>query len=53
MPSERTAPCWPGGDSFHGAVGPTDQDPLPWEEANVLLENARYVDAGVYHGRRH
>ena len=34
------------GDSFHGAVGPTDQDPLPWEEANVLLENARYVDAG-------
>ena len=34
------------GDSFHGAVGPADQDPLPWEEANVLLENARYVDAG-------
>ena len=34
------------GDSFHGAVGPADQDPLPWEEANVLLEDARYVDAG-------
>lgn len=34
------------GDSFHGAVGPTDQDPLPWEEANILLENARYVAAG-------
>ena len=34
------------GNSFHGAVGPADQDPLPWEEANVLLEDARYVDAG-------
>ena len=34
------------GDSFHGAVGPADQDPLPWKEANVLLEDARYVDAG-------
>lgn len=34
------------GDSFHGEVGPTDQDPLPREEANLLLENARYVAAG-------
>lgn len=34
------------GDSFHGAVGPTDQDPLYWEDANILLENARYVAAG-------
>ena len=42
--ADGTLLAW--GDSFHGAVGPTDQDPLPWEEANVLLENARYVDAG-------
>ena len=34
------------GDSFHGAVGPTDQDPLYWEDANILMENARYVAAG-------
>lgn len=34
------------GDSFHGEVGPTDQDPLPREEANLLMENARYVAAG-------
>ena len=34
------------GDSFHGAVGPADQDPLYWEDANILLENARYVTAG-------
>lgn len=34
------------GDSFHGAVGPADQDPLYWEDANILLENARYVAAG-------
>lgn len=34
------------GDSFHGAVGPTDQDPLPWEEANILLDNARCVTGG-------
>lgn len=34
------------GDSFHGEVGPTDQDPLPREDANLLLENARYVAAG-------
>ena len=27
-------------------MGPADQDPLPWKEANVLLEDARYVDAG-------
>ena len=42
--ADGTLLAW--GDSFHGAVGPADQDPLPWEEANVLLENARYVDAG-------
>ena len=34
------------GDSFHGAVGPTDQDPLPWEETNILLEDARYAAGG-------
>ena len=42
--ADGTLLAW--GDSFHGAVGPADQDPLPWEEANALLENARYVDAG-------
>lgn len=42
--ADGTLYAW--GDSFHGAVGPTDQDPLYWEDANILLENARYVAAG-------
>ena len=34
------------GDTLHGAVGPADQDPLPWENANILLEDACSVAGG-------
>lgn len=34
------------GDTLHGAVGATDQALLSWEDANILLENARSVAGG-------
>lgn len=53
LPPADTLHCHPSGrrpaglgDSFHGAVGPTDQDPLPWRRPMSCWRIARYVDAG-------
>ena len=51
MPSERTAPCWPG-ETASTRGGPHGPGPAALGGANVLLENARYVDAGLSR-RRH
>ena len=39
------------GDSFHGAVGPTDQDPLGGGQCPA--GECPVCGRGVYHGRRH